>query len=158
MWGDFSRNVWYLHLAWHACSLSQLDELVKQRGCAPLSWMKPNRTFWTLVVEGLCCRLLHDCTALYTCHAVLHGDLQARGHGYYYWLVGGGKATKGTCRNRNRRRGRSRANGDSACWVHTWTCSVGTYSSSRVFIAIAVIDQSSLVRIGQMIVGQSTNT
>lgn len=43
-------------------------------------------------------------------------------------MVGGGKATKGTCRNRNRnrRRGRSRANGDSACWLHPWTCSVHT--------------------------------
>lgn len=33
-----------------------------------------------------------------------------------------------------------------------------TYSSSRVFIAIVVTDQSSLVRIGHIIEEQSTNT
>lgn len=125
MWGDFSRNVWYLHLAWDACSLSQLDELVKQCVCAPLSWMKPNRTSWTLVVEGLVAD--YCMTVLHSTHAMLcyMGICRRVGMGIG-WLVGGGKATKGTCRNRNRRRGRERANSDSACWLHTWTCSVHT--------------------------------
>lgn len=87
MWGDFSRKVWYLHLAWHACSLSQLDELVKQRVCAPLSWMKPNRTFWTLVVEGLVAD--YCMTVLHSTHAMLcyMGICRRVGMGIG-WLVG----------------------------------------------------------------------